>query len=77
MCCFPLSLFSSVLPSIPPIILCWLLCLFFPFVCSDRPLPLIDSDGRLTPLHNAADIFPTGDPTVAAAAAAAALSCIR
>ena len=29
-----------------------------------------------TPLHNAADIFPTGDPTVAAAAAAA-LPCTR
>lgn len=41
---FPLSSPPSI-----PLILSWLLCLFFflsppsPFVCSDRPLPLIDS----------------------------------
>lgn len=34
-------------PSLPLFFVSY--CVSFPFVCSDRPLPLIDSDGRLNP----------------------------
>lgn len=73
MCCFPLSLFSSLLPSIPPRYSLSGIVSFSPLCAlTGLFLSLIAMAGS-TPLHNAADIFPTGDPT----GAAAALPCIH
>lgn len=55
-------------PSLPPFTLCRLLCLFSPLCAVTGLFLLLMVMGGSTPLHNAANIFPTGDPTVAAAA---------
>lgn len=44
---YPPLLLSFIHPSLSLFRVCY--CAFSPFVLSDRPLPLIDSDGRLKP----------------------------